>query len=189
MHYDDLGHDLDSLAIRWNAKGAEYSQFWTAETPTRYADGSEAPKRDWLGYIRCGVCGRPLERYGEVPGPNSDEWHNSRKYSEDVRKYLGWVWSLAHPSKRHPGRPQEYHPECSLMMRDWDRWKKAQAQVRFDPQYGDAKIKEWQARLQAMRNSEFGSGRFSPKGRKAMFGGKRKDTRPKAERKTRRKPR
>lgn len=193
MDYSDLGHfphwHLDAqLPLRDNGKGSEYSQFWTPEEATRYPDGSVADKRDWLGYVRCGTCGRPLGGYKMVPGPESEEYELSVG-SSDIRRYLGWAWKISHPNKRHPGRPQEYHPECSLMNRNWDRWLKAQADVTFDPVYGTPLIKGWQQRLQQTRNMDFGSGRFSPQARKAMFGGKKADRRTAAQKRQKRQER
>jgi len=185
MDFDDLGHEYRPLIIRPNAKGSDYSQFWTSETPTFWPDGTEAPQKDWLGYVRCGVCGRPLGSYVMVPGPQSDQYAETGRPAH-FNKWLGWAWKLSHPNKRHPGRPQEYHEECRLMMDGWDRWSKAQRKVRFDAVYGTALIQRWQQRLQEARNSDFGSGRFSPSARRAIFGSSTRDKRTRKERKSRR---
>lgn len=190
MDYDDLGYDLP---LRDNGKGSDYSQKWTPETPTTYADGTQAPPSDWLGYVRCGVCGRPLDGYRMVPGPNSEEFEVSPSYraragrsAGEFRSWLGWAWKISHPTRAHPGRPQEYHKECRLMLDGWARWMDAQEKVKFDPVHGQTLIQEWQRRLQDTRNGDFGSGRFSPSFRRQMFGRGKKDSRPRAERKTKR---
>ena len=189
MDYSDLGQFYSPLILRVNAKGSNYSQFWTAETPTFYADGEEAAPEDWLGLVRCGVCGRPLPGFKvQVPGFLSSQYADARpSQATSFPKWLGWAWKLSYPDKRHPGRPQEYHAECRLMEDGWSRWDEAQAKVKFDPVYGTKLIEGWQALLQETRNGAFGSGRFSPAARKKKFGStKPKDKRTPAQRKTKR---
>ena len=192
IDYDDLGHAYgDTLVLRLNGKRSAYTQFWTAEEPGFYVDGEQRPQEDWIGLVRCGVCGRPLDDYKPVYGPRSEEFEISSSFKADRHgpdhvKWVGWAWKVSHPGMPRPGRPQEFHEQCRLMLDGWDRWTKAEMRVRFDPVYGGEKIKEWQAKLQQVRNTSFGSSRFSPEERKRLFGRPKRDDRPRAERKTKR---
>ncbi len=157
------------LPRRDNAKGAQRSQEW--QSAPGYA-GRNAP-----GVMLCGVCKRPLPSWGDqVPGPNSDRFGTSGRDDGDYRKYLGWAWKIA-TGKQRPGRPQEYHPECSLFLRDMDRFKKAiQAVVFADNQAGDDRISDYRSNLTSFLNSRggLGPGRYSEGGRKSRFGRRKK---------------
>lgn len=162
---DHLGRPY--LPRRDNAKGAQLSQEWESAPGEQ---GRNAP-----GVMLCGVCKRPLPSWGDqVPGPRSDRFGTSGRDTGDYRKYLGWAWKIA-TGKQRPGRPQEYHPECSLFLRDMDRFMKAIQKVEFaTTQDGDDRIKFYKSILTSFLNSSagLGPGRYSERGRRRF--GRRK---------------